>query len=74
MEWKNTDQEVPMAYLTGHWDGKNSDQIVAEDRDGVKYLAHFSEGTIDGFKFADWYDDNEYLIEKPIVRWLQIPE
>ncbi len=52
MDWKYTEKnEKPLAYATGDWDGKNSDQVIAEDKTGKRYLAHFCEGTMDGSKY-----------------------
>ena len=74
MEWISTEERKPLAYATGNWDGKNSDQVIAEDKTGKRYLAHFCEGTMDGSKYEDWYDSHDYSINEPIVRWLAIPE
>ena len=74
MDWKYTEKnEKPLAYATGNWDGKNSDQVIAEDKAGKRYLAHFCEGTMDGSEYEDWYDSHDYFINEPIVRWLAIP-
>lgn len=74
MEWKYTSQEKPIAYLRGVWDGLNSEQVIAEDANGKKYLAHYCEGLLDGSYFEEWYSDNDYLIETKIIRFLKIPE
>jgi len=74
VDWKYTETENPIAYLTGTWDGKNSDLVVAEDVNGKKYIAHFCEGFMDGSEFKDWYDVNDYSISDKIVRWMPIPE
>ena len=73
IDWKHTEKEMPIAYKTGVWDGKNSDQVVCEDKSGKQYLAHYCEGFMDGSKFADWYENNDFLITEEIVRWLPIP-
>lgn len=74
MEWKNTKYDKPLAYKIGHWDGKNSDQVIAEDEKGIRYLAHYCEGFMDGANFEDWYDDRDFLIDTKIVKYLEIPE
>jgi hypothetical protein len=74
MEWISTKYDKPLAYKTGHWDGKNSDQVLAEDKNGKRYLAHYCEGFMDGSSFEDWYDDRDYLIDVEIVMFLKIPE
>jgi hypothetical protein len=70
--WKYVKDSKPITYKIGNWDGETSDQVVAEDKNGKKYLATFCEGFLDGSKFAEWYDDREYFIEVEIVRWLEI--
>ena len=75
MEWKYVENnEKPLAYATGDWDGKNSDQIIAEDEKGEIHVAYFCEGTMDGSTYEIWYDKHEYLINVPIVRWLTLPK
>ena len=73
MDWKNTKNELPLAYRTGDWDGKNSDEVIAEDNLGKKYLAVYCEGKLDSTEFKDWYDSDGFSINKEIVRWLEIP-
>ncbi|MBT3209881.1 MAG: hypothetical protein HN347_16175 [Bacteroidetes bacterium] len=73
IDWKYTETEKPLAYISGDWDGKNSDQVVAEDKYGKQYLAHYCEGFMDGSSFADWYENNDFLINEEIVRWMLIP-
>jgi len=38
MEWIYTKDRKPTTYLTGHWDDRNSDQVITEDKDGKIYL------------------------------------
>jgi len=74
MEWISTEERKPLAYKTGMFDGKKSDQVIAEDANGKRYLATYYEGVIDGSNFGNWYNENDYDITKPIVRFLEIPE
>lgn len=73
MEWIYTKDIKPMTYLRGHWDGKNSDQVIAEDKEGKRYLAHYCEGFLDGEDFEQWYDCKDYEINTEIIRYLKIP-
>jgi hypothetical protein len=73
-KWVDAKLKKPIAYKIGHWDGKNSDQVLAEDKNGNRYLAHYCEGFMDGSKFEDWYDCRDFLIETEIVKYLEIPE
>ncbi len=74
MDWINVEHSMPIAYKTGMFDGRKSDEILAEDASGKRYLATYYEGTMDGSEFSDWYDSSDYEITEPIVRWLEIPE
>jgi len=74
MEWIYTKERKPTAYRTGHWDGKNSDQVVAQDESGTLHLAHFCEGFMDGSAFEDWYDIGDYQIDNKIIRWFPISD
>ena len=73
MEWKYPQNETPLCYETGAWDGKRSDEIVAEDDIGRKHIARVYEGFMDGNKFCDWIDGDDYVIDREIVRWLKLP-
>lgn len=74
MNWIYTKDRKPLTYLEGHWDGKMSDQVIAEDKDGTRYLATYCEGFLDGENFEQWYDDKDCEIISEIVRYLKIPE
>lgn len=73
MEWIYTKEQKPLTYITGDFDGKNSNNVVAEDKNGKQYLAYFSEGILDGEKFEDWYTSDGWLINEEIVKFLLIP-
>ena len=73
MEWIYVKNELPLAYETGDWDGKRSEQIIVEDKLGNKYLAHYYEGILDGCEFTDWVDNRDYIIDIEVVRWIKIP-
>lgn len=74
MEWNYTKIELPITYLTGMWDGKKSDEVLAEDSKGKKYIAILYTGVIDGNFFEDWYDNNDCSINESIVKWCKIPD
>lgn len=73
MQWIYLENEKPICYLTGDWDGKKSDEILVEDKDGKKHLAVLYSGFIDGHYFDDWYNSDGYEIEN-IIKFLKIPE
>lgn len=74
MTWKYTKEEKPITYKTGDWDGKNSDQVICQNKEGETFIAHFCNGFMDGSKFEDWYDSRDFQIETEIVRWMYIPD
>jgi hypothetical protein len=74
MEWKYTENETPIAYEIGVWDGKRSDEVVVVDDIGRNIIARLYEGTMDGTKFKDWIDSDDYMIEREIIKWLALPE
>jgi hypothetical protein len=73
MEWKYTEKQLPITYKTGDWDGKKSDEVIAEDADGKKYIAVLYSGFMDGSEFNDWYTNDDWCLSR-IVRWFSIPE
>ncbi len=72
-DWIEVNERMPITYISGNFDGKNSDQVIVETKDGKRYLAHFNDGFMDGSEFKDWYDDRDYLIDVPVIRWMKIP-
>lgn len=74
MEWKYTKEQMPLCYEIGEWDGKRSDEIVAEDDIGRKHIVRVYEGVMDGSKFQDWIDIDDYVINREIVRWIALPQ
>lgn len=73
MEWKYTPPNTPHAYETGNWDGKRSDEVVAEDDNGKKYVARIYSGHMDGSEFLEWVDSNDDCINAKITRWFDLP-
>jgi len=78
MRWISTDEQLPMCYSTGNWDGKQSDLFLAETITGKKFIGQCYEGFMDGSAFFDWYqvdevNQNDWLITETVSRWLPIP-
>ena len=76
--WIEVNNSLPLCTSTGDWDGKQSDIILAETITGKKFLAQCYEGFMDGSKFFDWYqvdeiNQNDWLINESISRWMKIP-
>lgn len=64
----------PIVYETGVWDGKRSCEVVAVDDIDIKHIARVFVGTIDGSEFIDWVDNDGYIIDREIVKWIELPE
>lgn len=74
MKWKNIKIEKPVAYKTGHWDGKKSDPFLAMDKNGNYHIGTMYEGHFAGENFCDFVNDDE--VESEIVNithWIEIP-
>ena len=73
MSWNYIKDKLPHTYITGDFDGKKSDEVLAEDINGKRYIAVVYSGFIDGSEFNDWYNNNDYDINTEILRWMEIP-
>jgi len=71
MIWKNIEEEKPLAYKTGLYDGKKSDKILVCDDYGLYYIAEMYEGFLDGTDFCDFYDIRGMEI-KQVCYWTEI--
>lgn len=74
MNWIYTKDKIPMAWESGEWEGKRSDEVIAEDKWGKKYIAVVYSGNMDGSSFDEWYDNNDFSVNEEIIRWIPIPE
>ena len=72
-EWRYTENETPLAYETGNWDGKRSDEVIGVDDIGRTHVLRLYEGFMDGSAFRDWIDNSDYIIDREIVKWFPIP-
>lgn len=75
MEWRYIENnETPITYETGVWYGKRSEEVLVVDDRGRKMFARLYEGTMNGSHFKEWYDSEDYGIDREIVKWIKIPE
>lgn len=71
--WKDIEKEKPIATETGDWDGRKSGRILVIGESNIPEIGTMYEGIMDGNKFCDFYDDNDYEI-KGVRLWTEIPE
>lgn len=71
--WRKVSEELPLTYLTGNWDGKNSDQVVVIDSEGNYNIAFYCDGILDGHEFGEWYDKDEFEIKPTPEFWTELP-
>lgn len=74
--WYSIQENTPICYETGVWDGKRSEVVLVELKK-IKYLtARMYEGFSDGSSFQEWYCDSaDYVFDsKDIRRWMYIPD
>lgn len=69
--WIPVEEEKPLAYETGEWDGKRSNFVLAKDKHGNVYIARIYQGVIDGSEFCDFVDRTEYDLND-IISWRPI--
>ena len=73
---KLSDEHTPICYESGRWDGLKSDLLLVsyiEDY-SVKYsVATAYSGFMDGSKFLNFYDDNDYEIIN-VTHFMKLPK
>ncbi len=72
-DWINIEDRKPIAYESGNWDGLRSDLFLGQCKHGVYYIAQMYEGILDGNKFCNFYDKNEYEI-LDLIKWKPITD
>ena len=70
--WINTEDRMPLCYCSGAWDGLKSDELFVLDKNGDSHIAVAYSGIMDGSKFFDFYDSNNFEIQD-IKYWMEIP-
>lgn len=58
----------PICFESGNWDGKRSDLVLVETKQGRFYIARMYSGTMDGSTFNDWCDQNDAYLQD-IIQW-----
>ncbi len=71
MDWKKITNETPIVFESGDWDGLRSDFVLVRDIYADYHIARMYEGFMDGSKFENFYDTNDFEIET-VVQWCYI--
>lgn len=71
MIWYKIEEQKPIAYQTGNWDGKKSDKILACTIGGQYHIVEMYEGILGGSEFCDFYDGNDFEIQN-VKFWTEI--
>ena len=69
--WIPVEEELPLAYISGNWDGLKSDFVIVKFKNGDWTKAVLYSGTMDGSEFNDWYCEQDYQISN-ITHWRPI--
>lgn len=68
--WIKTEEQLPLTWETGSWDGKRSDQVLVRDKNGSYFVATYYDFQ-DGF--TEWYDIDDNSLKYNIIEWMEIP-
>jgi hypothetical protein len=69
--WIPVNEELPIAYESGNWDGLRSEYILAKNIDGNWFKARIYQGVMDGFKYCDWVTESDTILTE-IIYWRPI--
>jgi len=69
--WIPVEEELPLAYESGIWDGLRSETFLAKDSEDNIFIARIYAGIIDGSNFCDFYNMNNSELFN-IVAWRPI--
>lgn len=70
MEWVDINEETPICYEEGDWDGLRSEEVLVIS-EGVYKVARMYEGFMDGSKFADFYTEEDFEVNN-VTEWCVI--
>lgn len=60
--WIPVEEELPLCYESGLWDGLRSDFVLVKFQDGRWTKARLYSGILDGNSFNDWCNENDYQL------------
>jgi hypothetical protein len=70
--WIPIEEELPMCYQSGDWDGLKSDVVICKDKNWNVDLAHCYEVFLDGTKFYEWYDVDDFELQIEVTHFRPI--
>ena len=69
--WISVDDELPLCYESGDWDGLRSELVLVKDNKNKLDIVNLYSGILDGFKFNDWITNYDYQLVN-ITHWRPI--
>ena len=69
--WISVEDELPIWYESGDWDGLRSDFVLVKNKNGAWRKGRLYSGIMDGNKYSDWYDEYDFELDN-ITHWRPI--
>lgn len=66
--WIPIEEELPICFESGEWDGKRSEFVLVKHSNSNWRKGRIYSGILDGHKYNDWYDENDYELGN-ITHW-----
>ena len=70
MEWIDINDQTPICYEEGDWDGLRSEFVLVIS-EGIYKVARMYEGIMDGSKFAVFYTEDDFEVNS-VTEWCVI--
>lgn len=71
--WILLDEENPLAWEKGEWDGNRTDFVLVATDKGKIEIARAYENIIGAIYSLDWYDKNGYDVKGTVTHWQKLP-
>ena len=66
--WIPVEEKLPACFESGEWNGARSEFVLVKHSDSSWRKARLYYGILDGQKYNDWYDENDYELGN-ITHW-----
>jgi len=73
MKWIDIKRQKPNCFESGNWDGLRSNFVLVFDKNGNYSIARAYEGVVDGNKYFEFYDSNDFEIFN-VIFWAKLIE